>query len=153
MALPYLHSTIKLHLKMALPCTRCTLKLHCSYSAMALRLHCTRKTTSARLHSLHCNYAQCTRYNGRATQGYDFWWLLTRDKARSLTLHLRFNAREPRYNWRAHNKIVLFANSIFVARRLMLSCSSVLFCSSFISFRKIRIPCTAPFPFASVPYP
>ena len=64
---------IKLHLKMALPCTRCTVKLHYSYRDIALKLHYTRNTTRARLHSLHCNYAQCTRYNGRATQGYDFW--------------------------------------------------------------------------------
>ena len=96
-ALPYMHSTMKLHLKMALPCTRCTVKLHLNFNAIALKLHYTRKTARARLHSLHCNYAQCTRYNGRATQGYDFWWLLTRSKARSLTLHLCFNARELRY--------------------------------------------------------
>ena len=97
MALPYMHSTIKLHLKMVLPCTRCTVKLHLQFSAIALKLQYTRNTTRARLHSLHCNYAQCTRYNGRATQRYDFWWLLTRSKARSLTLHLSFNARELRY--------------------------------------------------------
>ena len=135
MALPYMHSTITLYLKMAIRCTRCTVKLHCNFSAIALKLHYTRNTTRARFHSHHFNYAQCTHYNGRATQGYDFWWLLTRSKARSLTLHLCFNAREPHYNERAHNEIaiapVLFsrsqsgipnqkplANSISVARRI-----------------------------------
>ena len=43
-----------------------------------------------------------------------------RTLAVNLTLLLCFSAREPRLNECAHNKIVLFANSISGARRLLL---------------------------------